>query len=222
MRQSASAPTVGCGSRCPRPGPERDAAVTEDDNRVNQSTAVGNTATSGLNMVTLGIVDGQNRTSLCRPTPLRPGRPYQITWNHLPQDYEFKAGHRLGRVPTGTNDDLTDAEPGTGAKVTIDLAGTSIPLSPVNAAPGLPRFARSSSPAGPEDETFRLDGSAQLIYSHPCKTRRTVSSRMLSELPHAHPTCHFSAHLVQHRHQPRRPLHQHDRDRPGGAARGAA
>lgn len=29
---------------------------------------------------------------------------------------------------TGTNDDVTDAEPGTGAKVTIDLAGTSVSL----------------------------------------------------------------------------------------------
>jgi X-Pro dipeptidyl-peptidase len=50
-----------------------------------------------------------------------------------PQDDEFKAGHRLGLVLTGTNADLGepalgDAETGTGAKVTVDLAGTSVSL----------------------------------------------------------------------------------------------
>jgi X-Pro dipeptidyl-peptidase len=46
----------------------------------------------------------------------------------LPQDYEFKAGHRLGLELTGTNDDVTDAETGTGTKVTVDLVGTSVSL----------------------------------------------------------------------------------------------
>ncbi|MFI6595522.1 CocE/NonD family hydrolase [Nonomuraea sp. NPDC050536] len=97
-----------------------------------------NTATSGFNVVTRGILDAQNHTSLSRSTPLTPGKPYRITWKMLPQDYEFKAGHRLGLVLTGTNDDFnldetgngsgTDVEPGTGAKVTVDLAGTSISL----------------------------------------------------------------------------------------------
>jgi X-Pro dipeptidyl-peptidase len=31
-------------------------------------------------------------------------------------------------VLTGTNADLGDAEPGTGTKVTVDLAGTSVSL----------------------------------------------------------------------------------------------
>ncbi|WP_336203736.1 CocE/NonD family hydrolase [Nonomuraea sp. LPB2021202275-12-8] len=97
-----------------------------------------NTATSGSNVVTRGILDAQNHKSLSRSKPLTPGKPYRITWEMLPLDYEFKAGHRLGLVLTGTNDDFnldeagtgtgTDAEPGTGAKVTIDLAGTSISL----------------------------------------------------------------------------------------------
>ncbi|MEV4170161.1 CocE/NonD family hydrolase [Nonomuraea sp. NPDC049709] len=101
-----------------------------------------NTATSGLNVVTRGILDAQNHKSLSRQAPLTPGKSYQITWKMLPQDYEFKAGHRLGLVLTGTNDDFnldqtgngtgTDVEPGTGAKVTIDLAGTSISLPLVN------------------------------------------------------------------------------------------
>ncbi|WP_433235030.1 CocE/NonD family hydrolase [Streptosporangium sp. CA-135522] len=90
--------------------------------------AVDNTMTSGFHVVTRGIMDAQNRTSLSRQTPLRPGRPYQLTWSMLPQDYEFKAGHRLGLVLTGTNADLGNAETGTGTKVTVDLAGTSVSL----------------------------------------------------------------------------------------------
>ncbi|MEV4364193.1 CocE/NonD family hydrolase [Nonomuraea sp. NPDC049625] len=104
-----------------------------------------NTATSGFNVVTRGILDAQNHKSLSRSTPLTPGKSYQITWKTLPQDYEFKAGHRLGLIMTGANDDFnldesgtgtgTDVEPGTGAKVTVDLAGTSISLPVVNGTP---------------------------------------------------------------------------------------
>ncbi|GAA3586698.1 hypothetical protein GCM10022419_081150 [Nonomuraea rosea] len=81
-----------------------------------------------LQVVTRGVLDAQNHKSLSRPTPLTPGKPYEITLKMLPQDYEFKAGHRLGLVRTGTNDDITDAEPGTGTKVTVDVAGTSVSL----------------------------------------------------------------------------------------------
>jgi X-Pro dipeptidyl-peptidase len=104
-----------------------------------------NTATSGFHVVTRGILDAQNHKSLSRQAPLTPGKSYQITWTMLPQDYEFKAGHRLGLVLTGANDDFnldvtgngseTDVEPGTGAKVTIDLAGTSIALPLVTGTP---------------------------------------------------------------------------------------
>ncbi|MEU4325298.1 CocE/NonD family hydrolase [Nonomuraea dietziae] len=90
--------------------------------------AADNTVTSSFQVVTRGILDAQNHRSLSRRTPLTPGKLYKITWRMLPQDYEFKAGHRLGLILTGTNDDITDAEPGTGTKVTVDLAGTSVSL----------------------------------------------------------------------------------------------
>ncbi|MFI6316909.1 CocE/NonD family hydrolase [Nonomuraea sp. NPDC050556] len=111
---------------------------TTDDDGCYHKTA-DNTVTSDFHVVTRGIIDAQNRTSLSRTTPLTPGKPYQITWNTLPQDYEFKAGHRLGLILTGTNANLTatpDVEPGTGAKVTIDLAGTSISLPLVTGTAG--------------------------------------------------------------------------------------
>ncbi|SEG57730.1 X-Pro dipeptidyl-peptidase [Nonomuraea solani] len=103
---------------------------TADDDACYRRMA-DNTVTSGFQVVSRGIMDAQNHRSLSRRTPLTPGRPYQITWRLLAQDYEFKAGHRLGLVLTGTNADLTfdaDVEPATGAKVTVDLAGTSVSL----------------------------------------------------------------------------------------------
>ncbi|MEW9551023.1 CocE/NonD family hydrolase C-terminal non-catalytic domain-containing protein [Nonomuraea sp. NPDC050783] len=75
--------------------------------------------------------------SLSRQAPLTAGKSYQITWRMLPQDYEFKAGHRLGLVLTGTDDDFNAGEDGTGtgAKVTVDLAGTAISLTLVTGTP---------------------------------------------------------------------------------------
>ncbi|MGC7103026.1 CocE/NonD family hydrolase [Amycolatopsis lurida] len=90
--------------------------------------AADNTITSGFQVVARGFIDAQNHTSLSHPAPLTPGKSDQITWSMLPTDYEFKAGHQLGLVLAGTNDDVTDAEPGTGTTVTIDLAGTSVSL----------------------------------------------------------------------------------------------
>ena len=101
-------------------------------------TAGDNTATSDFNLVTRGILDAQNHTTLSHQTPLIPGKSYQITWKLLPQDYEFTPGHRLGLILTGTNDDFNldaggnntgdDVEPGTGATVTVDLAHTKLSL----------------------------------------------------------------------------------------------
>ncbi|MFG1706499.1 CocE/NonD family hydrolase [Nonomuraea sp. M3C6] len=112
---------------------------TADDDGCYQRAA-DNTVTSGFQVVTRGIMDAQNHRSLSHPTPLMPGKAYQITWKMLPQDYEFKAGHRLGLVLTGTNADLGepalgDAETGTGTKVTVDLAGTSVSLPLVTGTP---------------------------------------------------------------------------------------
>lgn len=99
-----------------------------------------NLATSDFHVVTRGILDAQNHESLSHQAPLTPGKAYQITWKTLPLDYEFKAGHRLGLILTGTNDDLnldesSNVEPGTGAKITVDLADTSISLPLVNGTP---------------------------------------------------------------------------------------
>jgi X-Pro dipeptidyl-peptidase len=87
------------------------------------------TADAPLNVVARGWMDAQNRVSLSSPTPLSPGQSYQISWQTLPQDYVFKAGHRLGLIFAGTDRDLNTDTP-SGARVTVDLArsGITVPL----------------------------------------------------------------------------------------------
>lgn len=79
---------------------------TSDDDGCFWKTA-DDTVTSDVEVVTRGVMDAQNRTSLRHSTPLTPGRSYQISWSLQPQDYEFEAGHRLGLVLTGTDADLS-------------------------------------------------------------------------------------------------------------------
>jgi X-Pro dipeptidyl-peptidase len=94
------------------------------------------TVTSDVNVVARGYVDAQNRNSLSRPSALRPGTYYQVRWNTLPQDYRFKAGHRLALVLIGTDGDV-QSDKATGAAVTVDLAGSGITLPVVGGARGL-------------------------------------------------------------------------------------
>jgi predicted acyl esterase len=89
---------------------------------------VTDTATSDVNVVTRGFLDATNRTSLSHPSALTPGQTYTVHWPTLPQDYRFKAGHRLALVLFGVDDDVQYDEPSTGATVKVDLAGTSVTL----------------------------------------------------------------------------------------------
>ncbi|GHJ40929.1 Xaa-Pro dipeptidyl-peptidase [Streptomyces sp. TS71-3] len=101
---------------------------------------VTDTVTSDVNVVARGYLDAQNRLSLSRPAPLTPGRAYGVTWDTLPQDYTFKAGHRLALVLIGTDDDV-QSEHATGATVSVALAGSGITL-PV-APPARPASAEA-------------------------------------------------------------------------------
>ena len=83
------------------------------------------TVDSPVNVVARGWMDAQNRLSLSRSAPLTPGQDYRVRWQTLPQDYVFKAGHRLALILAGSDFDYaTDAA--TGAQVTVDLAGSGI------------------------------------------------------------------------------------------------
>ncbi|HEX6467985.1 MAG TPA: Xaa-Pro dipeptidyl-peptidase [Streptosporangiaceae bacterium] len=97
------------------------------------------TVSAPVNVVARGWIDAQNRLSLSHPSPLTPGRTYRIRWQTLPQDYVFKAGHRLGLVFAGTDLDLTTETP-SGATVTVELAGSGITV-PVVPGAGTPAAA---------------------------------------------------------------------------------
>jgi X-Pro dipeptidyl-peptidase len=105
------------------------------------------TVSTPVNVVARGWMDAQNRVSLSRPAPLTPGQNYQIRWQTLPQDYVFKAGHRLGLILAGTDLDNNTETP-SGAQVTVDLAGTGITVPVVLSGP-----AAAAVPAVPEQRT---------------------------------------------------------------------
>jgi X-Pro dipeptidyl-peptidase len=113
---------------------------TADDDACYLKVAT-DTISSDVNVVARGFLDAQNRSSLSQPSPLTPGTYYSVSWNTLPQDYTFKAGHRLALILTGTDEDVIGDSP-TGASVTIDLAGSSVTLPVVGSTPS---FAKSAS-----------------------------------------------------------------------------
>jgi predicted acyl esterase len=86
------------------------------------------TVTSAVNVVARGYLDAAHATSLSHPTPLTTGRYYRLSWQTMPQDYVFKAGHRLALVLAGADSDSSDTPRPTGAQVTVDLAGSQIVL----------------------------------------------------------------------------------------------
>jgi X-Pro dipeptidyl-peptidase len=132
--------------------------TTEDCNGESTATddacyrqVVTDTATSDVNVVTRGFLDAQNRTSLSHSSPLAPGKSYSVRWQTLPQDYRFKAGHRLALVLFGTDGDVQYDEPGTGAGVTVDLSGSKVTLPVVvsGAAPSAKTFSTEQAWHGP-------------------------------------------------------------------------
>lgn len=93
------------------------------------------TANAPYDIVTRGWLDAAHNDSLTSQTPLTPGQQYQLHWTLAPQDYVFKAGHRIGVVVAGSDPDST--VPGADrATVTVDLAHSSLLMPLVPAAAG--------------------------------------------------------------------------------------
>jgi X-Pro dipeptidyl-peptidase len=78
-------------------------------------------------MVTRGWLDPQNRYSLTRSTPIRQGREYRFRWDLQPDDYVFKAGHRIGLVVVSTDHDYT-IRPLPGTQLTLDPDDSEVSL----------------------------------------------------------------------------------------------
>jgi X-Pro dipeptidyl-peptidase len=78
-------------------------------------------------MVTRGWMDPQNRNSLWRSERVRQGREYRFRWDLQPDDYVFKAGHRIGLVVVSTDFDYT-LRPLPGTRLTLDPDDSEVTL----------------------------------------------------------------------------------------------
>jgi X-Pro dipeptidyl-peptidase len=78
-------------------------------------------------MVTRGWMDPQNRDSLWRSERVRQGQEYRFRWDLQPDDYLFKAGHRIGLVVVSTDYDYT-LRPLPGTRLTLDPDDSEVTL----------------------------------------------------------------------------------------------
>ncbi|HEX6358404.1 CocE/NonD family hydrolase [Actinophytocola sp.] len=76
-------------------------------------------AVTDREVVTKGIVDGLNISDYNRPTPLVPGRQYQVGFPLLPEDYVFPAGHRIGVIIVGSYRDYGSQADQNRATITV-------------------------------------------------------------------------------------------------------
>jgi X-Pro dipeptidyl-peptidase len=87
-----------------------------------------NVATNPREVVTKGILDALNRNSLTRGEPLVPGTQYAFGFPLLPEDYVFKAGHRLGVVVVGSYRSYGSVPDETNANITLSLKESRVRL----------------------------------------------------------------------------------------------
>jgi X-Pro dipeptidyl-peptidase len=87
-------------------------------------------------MVTRGWLDPQNRYSLSRSEPVKRGREYRLRWDLQPDDYVFKAGHRIGLVVVSTDFDYT-LRPLPGTELTLDPDDSELSLPVVGGSSAL-------------------------------------------------------------------------------------
>jgi X-Pro dipeptidyl-peptidase len=85
-------------------------------------------AVTDREVVTKGIVDGLNINDYSRPTPLVPGRQYQVGFPMLPEDYVFPAGHRIGVIIVASYRDYGSEPDQNRATITISPRQTLVEL----------------------------------------------------------------------------------------------
>ncbi|WP_338695479.1 Xaa-Pro dipeptidyl-peptidase [Streptomyces sp. Q6] len=89
------------------------------------------TETADFKIVTRGWLDARNRVSYARQSKVVEGREYRLSWDMQPQDYVFKAGHRLGVVLISTDYDYTLRHPaGTVMTVRAGVSSLTLPVAP--------------------------------------------------------------------------------------------
>ncbi|MFC4530411.1 Xaa-Pro dipeptidyl-peptidase [Sphaerisporangium dianthi] len=88
-------------------------------------------------IVTRGWTDPQNRRSIWKSTPIKPGSPYGLDFDMQPHDYVFPAGHQIGVVLLSSDYDYT-IRPAPGARLDLDTARSTVMLPLVGGANALP------------------------------------------------------------------------------------
>jgi X-Pro dipeptidyl-peptidase len=86
------------------------------------------TVTAEIERVTKGILDARNRNSLTTPEDLVPGVEYQFDFPLLPEDYVFKAGHRIAFVVVGSYPGYGSAADQNRANITVNITKSVLEL----------------------------------------------------------------------------------------------
>lgn len=103
--------------------------VPGDDGCTTRLTHI--TETKPFKIVTRGWLDARNRHDPSRTEPITAGRTYSFRWDLQPNDYVFKAGHRIGVVILSTDHDYTLRYPaGTRLTVTPGVSTLHLPVAP--------------------------------------------------------------------------------------------
>lgn len=104
------------------------------------------TAEAPFKIVSRGWLDVRNRHRPDRTDPITPGRAYDFRWDLQPQDYVFKAGHRIGVVLISTDYEYTlRYPPGTRVTVWPGRSRLHLPVTPDGGR--VPRLTLSAPPA---------------------------------------------------------------------------
>ena len=97
------------------------------------------------NLITRGWADPQNRESLTESKPLVPGEFVDVTFDLQPDDQIIPAGQQIGLLIFSSDQDFT-LWPKPGAKLSVDLDGTSLTLPVVDGRKGWRRAFRKPEP----------------------------------------------------------------------------
>ncbi len=89
--------------------------------------------------VTKGILDAANRNSLAVFEPLVPGLETSFDFPLLPQDYVFRAGHRIGLVVFGSYSGYSSQSEQNRARITLNVTDSLLDLPVVGGKQALAR-----------------------------------------------------------------------------------
>jgi len=101
-------------------------STTADDACYKQVTK--RVITSDREVVTEGVIDALNLTSRRTATPLVPGRDYAVDVPLLPEDYVFKAGHRIAVVIVGSYSGYSSQADRTTANISVSVKRSRLTL----------------------------------------------------------------------------------------------